>query len=1012
VSHSLTIPSQPPQQPPAQQPTAHSLKTRHARTQKELQLVNQRQVEQLLGKSQQSALTSPSATDCVDSAPTAPASQSAPALSPQLPTTTGMVDSHITTASSSGSRTGTAAFTNHSIAPACSTAPACSPVSLVTTTATTASTMASVGTPRGVRTLHPAPPFISPTSPTQLSLAATKHFLDAAITASLPTPRQPSLRFEISEDAAAHNLAILKAHNYDLQSALAAEKGTPLQPGSEFKPVSVLCPLLCTHPLWPKVAFYFTHGADFALENLSEDERVRHNILLAARGNHKGATVNADYMWQILQAEVSKGWLLVLPLDSHQIIPGALLGPVGLVFQNSIDEVGNPITKERPTHDLSFNPIPDVVTSLNARVQGDDLTPCKYGYALVRFIHYILWLRRHEPSMPIFLTKSDWKAAYRRIHTHPHIATQMVIRWEGHEYIALRMTFGGSPFPNIWNDLAESATDLANDLLRSNLPDSQFFTSILDKLPADPVADEGDAPFAPACEMADIISFSDTLPSCDVFIDDDFCAFLLRDWLRGRAILPFIIELLGRPLSVNEPMTRDPCLSLTKFLAEATPEEKKVILGWLLNTRSLMVSLPSNKVSGWSTSIRDLLSSGKATANELDTLIGRLNHLGFVVPGCWHFLGNLRHLLQKAQARPHASVNIRGMPRQDLELFLDFIKYAGEGISMNLLSTRHPTKWWRSDACEHGIGGYNVLTGRAWRWEIPEHLRFRASINCLEFIGCYTNFALAVLDGDLTPEDILLLETDSSSAEGWMRKTNASILERPLLMKIARALARLLISSKTALAPDWLAGSLNDVSDCLSRDTHLSVSQLSSMLFAHVPEQLTTDFNINPLPPMIVSQLCSWLEQETPTKESNYQPKRSDHATGNCGCASSSTSSSTMTHSLTTSPPGAAHALVSPSHARIGLVSLQLKERIRVPSKSQGTRSVPHWETWQRPLGLTTVPIPSSTRTANGTSFYNNNAEPTRSSIPKPNNRKPSPPESSDGPSNLPPPSASNTRQT
>ena len=393
--------------------------------------------------------------------------------------------------------------------------------------------------------------------------------------------------------------------------------------------------------------------------------------------------------------------------------------------------------------------------------------------------------------MPIFLTKSDWKAAYRRIHNHPYIATRMMIQWEDKEFIALRMTFGGTPFPNLWNDLAECATDFANDLIRSDLPDSQFITSVLQKLPPSPVADAGEAPFATAQQMADFISFPDTLPRCDVFIDDNFCAFLLRHWFRGRAILPFIIEFLGQPLAPAEPLDRDACLSLTKFLAEATPEERKVILGWHLNTRSLRVSLPQNKVEGWSAMIHNTLASGKAKAKDLDTLIGRLNHLGFVLPGSRHFLGNLRHLLWKAQQRPHNFVNIRGMPKLDLELFLDFIKYAGEGLSMNLLSTRHPTKWWRSDACEHGIGGYNILTGRAWRWRIPDHLQFRASINCLEFIGCYINFALAVLENDLQPEDILLLETDNSSAEGWMHKTNANIMERPLLMKVARALARL-----------------------------------------------------------------------------------------------------------------------------------------------------------------------------------------------------------------------------
>ena len=220
------------------------------------------------------------------------------------------------------------------------------------------------------------------------------------------------------------------------------------------------------------------------------------------------------------------------------------------------------------------------------------------------------------------------------------------------------------------------------------------------------------------------------------------------------------------------------------------------------------------------------------------------------------------------------------------------------------------------------------------------------------------------------------------------------------------------MTSKTALAPDWLAGLINDVCDCLSRDFHLSDSQLTSMLIAHVPAQLTKDFKISPLPQSIVSQVCSWLEQETPAKESNYQPKQSAHATGTCGCASSSTSSSTTTLSLTASHLGADHASESHLLAPTEQVNLLLRERIRIPSKSQGTQSVPHWETWQQPLGLTTVPIPSSTRTASGTSFYNTNAEPTRSGTPRPSSRKQSHPGSSVGPSKQQHLSGNNTKQT
>jgi hypothetical protein len=822
----------------------------------------------------------------------------------------------------------------------------------------------------------------------------------------LPTPRQPTFQFELTDAAAQHNLEVLRQHQFDLHACLAHEKGTPLQAGSEFRPTPLLSPLLCSHPLWPKVTFYLIHGVDFAMEEITEDDRQQHNAALSARGNHKNAVNHPAFMRPIFESEVTKGWLLALPEDSYKLIPHALLGPIGLAFQGSIDETGKEIEKERPTHDLSFNPVPELITSLNARVLKETLTPCKYGLALLRFIHYIVWLRLKEPTMPIFLTKSDWKAAYRRFHNHPYIATRCMLKWEDHEFLALRMTFGGSPFPNIWSDLAETACDLANDLARSGRNATKFQTPALDRLPSVPQASERSVPFAAARPMA-IPDFPDTLPRSDNFIDDAFCAFLLNHWGLGRALLPYVIELIGRPRADDEPLPRDACLSLTKFLAEATPEEKKIILGWLLNTRALTIALPLNKVEGWTEQICGLLRNPTATAKDLQKLVGRLNHVGHVVPASRHFLGNLRAAESTAARRPSKRYTLRGSTLADLHLWKEILKYAGAGISLNLLTTRCPNRWWRSDACEHGIGGYNVLTGRAWRWTIPPKLRFRASINCLEFIGGYVNLHLAVLEGDLQPEDVILLETDSTSAEGWMHKTNVADEadnpeDRPLLLHVARTVARLTMQSKTALAPAYLRGTINDCSDCLSRDDHLSDEELTTLLFNHVPEQLTMDFHISPLPPTIVSQLYSWLQRGTPTKESHYRPTRSGHSTGTCGCDSLCTSNSTTTPSSITLTHGLVLELAQPLQERIGQVSSKLKERTRTISRLPEGQSTPHWETWQRPLGLTTVPIPLSTPTANGTSFYSNRSKRTSDGTPKRSSRKRSQPGSSDTSSPMP----------
>jgi hypothetical protein len=64
-----------------------------------------------------------------------------------------------------------------------------------------------------------------------------------------------------------------------------------------------------------------------------------------------------------------------------------------------------------------------------------------------------------------------------------------------------------------------------------------------------------------------------------------------------------------------------------------------------------------------------------------------------------------------------------------LKLWLHFLEQVVNGISLNLLTYHHPTRIGRSDASEHGIGGFLATTGIAWRWEIPLKLRWQATLN-------------------------------------------------------------------------------------------------------------------------------------------------------------------------------------------------------------------------------------------------------------------------------------------
>ena len=54
----------------------------------------------------------------------------------------------------------------------------------------------------------------------------------------------------MSTEAANKNFALLKDNDFDLERILLSDGPSPLHPGSEFRPVSLLQPIFEAHPFW------------------------------------------------------------------------------------------------------------------------------------------------------------------------------------------------------------------------------------------------------------------------------------------------------------------------------------------------------------------------------------------------------------------------------------------------------------------------------------------------------------------------------------------------------------------------------------------------------------------------------------------------------------------------------------------------------------------------------------------------------------------------------------------
>ncbi len=71
-------------------------------------------------------------------------------------------------------------------------------------------------------------------------------------------------------------------------------------------------------------------------------------------GNYKGASVKPDLLLQLMLKDVHFGYCLSLPLAKAEKIPGILIDPMNIQKQNTIDEFGRIIPKDRQTHDQSI----------------------------------------------------------------------------------------------------------------------------------------------------------------------------------------------------------------------------------------------------------------------------------------------------------------------------------------------------------------------------------------------------------------------------------------------------------------------------------------------------------------------------------------------------------------------------------------------------------------------------------------------------------------------------------
>jgi len=140
-------------------------------------------------------------------------------------------------------------------------------------------------------------------------------------------------------------MEILHQFNYDIKAAIMHDPYSPLHPGSEFRPVSILAPVFKHHPSRNRIYSTLTSGGHYPLVPLSNDHMKSDLEEGIAFGNHKSAMDSSKWMMSTLNKEIIRGWQLPLLTDKLHLIPGALVAPLGNAKQTTIDDQGNQTPK-------------------------------------------------------------------------------------------------------------------------------------------------------------------------------------------------------------------------------------------------------------------------------------------------------------------------------------------------------------------------------------------------------------------------------------------------------------------------------------------------------------------------------------------------------------------------------------------------------------------------------------------------------------------------------------------
>lgn len=304
---------------------------------------------------------------------------------------------------------------------------------------------------------------------------------------------------------------------------------------------------------------------------------------------------------------------------------------------------------------------------------------------------------------------------------------------------------------------------------------------------------------------------------------------------------------------------------------------RKEILGWIFDGIARTIELPPNKVHKIEDSITAILRAKRCTNTELQSMLGKLQHLSLAIPGSKSLLGPV---YKKINNNRNARRHFVSIPRTSYEysLLYDYralIKLVGaRPTHCAQLVMGLPGYIGFCDACKYGAGGVwlagsNYLHPTVWRIAWPPDIVARLvstsnptgdiTINDLEMAGLLLQYLILEQLVDLKHQHSACW-IDNTSTVSWAAKMTSK--KSKIGHRLLRALClRHCANESSPLAPLSIAGLRNLMADLASRSFRKAgkgTYNLTDVAFLH---KFNVDFSL--------TQNASWQLFQLSTKLSS-----------------------------------------------------------------------------------------------------------------------------------------------